>query len=159
MKSPVSARSLTAILVCGLLLAGCELLGFPSGGGIPDDLTASVGDPFEIEIGQTAVLDDANAEVRFVDLPEDSRCPTNLVCVWSGRVRADFVLVLPDGIHPFTFDGYVGGKADGPKLSLQVAGFNIVLKALAPYPVYDSDSGRSTSGRRATLVVTVADGG
>ena len=140
--------------LCALLLAGCELLGLPSGGSNTDVVRASADDPFDIEVGQTAVLDDLDARIRFVALPEDSRCPKGLMCVWSGRVRASFELVQGRRTHAFTFEGYVGGADGGPSLQVDVADLNITLRAVSPYPVYDPDTGRSTRGRAAALLVT-----
>ena len=35
--------------------------------------------------------------LRPVDVVEDSRCPTNVQCVWAGRVRISVRIGAPDG--------------------------------------------------------------
>lgn len=151
---PSFLNGATATAICALLLAGCELLGLPSGGSTSDVVAASADDPIEIEVGQTVVFEDLNARIRFVAVREDSRCPVNLDCFWQGRVRANFVLIYQGGAHPFAVEGYVGGTDEGTGLIVEVADLNITLAALAPYPVYDPDTGQSTRGRTATLLVT-----
>lgn len=153
-KSLVNPRSLSALLLCSLLVAGCELLGFPSNGGNSHVIPVSAGEPFEIDIGQTGVLEDLQATITFIDLPEDSRCPINLVCFWAGRVRASFEMHYEGREYAFTFEGLVGGTDEGNGLLVEVEDLNIFLRALAPYPVYDPDSDGVSRGRTATLFVS-----
>lgn len=40
----------------------------------------------ELRVGQTLVLEDVT--LRFSAVEEDSRCPTDVVCVWAGNARA-----------------------------------------------------------------------
>jgi len=40
---------------------------------------------FDLKPGQTARVDGTALTVSFVGVPEDSRCPTDVVCVWAGN--------------------------------------------------------------------------
>ncbi|MBM3911228.1 MAG: hypothetical protein FJ356_06225, partial [Thaumarchaeota archaeon] len=43
-------------------------------------------DPFEVRLHQSAVITDKNMEITFSKVIEDSRCPSDVTCVWQGRV-------------------------------------------------------------------------
>ena len=43
-------------------------------------VTARLGHPFQIQINQTAILAPDNMSIRFLDVPEDSRCLASVVC-------------------------------------------------------------------------------
>lgn len=46
---------------------------------------------------QTAELADAGVEVVLLDILEDSRCPRDVYCLWSGRFRAALEIRYGDG--------------------------------------------------------------
>jgi len=50
------------------------------------DNKVGIGEEFSLQIGQSASIKGENLEVRFVEVAEDSRCPTGATCVWEGRV-------------------------------------------------------------------------
>jgi hypothetical protein len=41
--------------------------------------------PFILALGQTARLEEADLSLTFSDLLEDSRCPSQVTCVWAGQ--------------------------------------------------------------------------
>ncbi len=45
---------------------------------------ASLGQDFELRIGETVEIDGEPLVVTFERVVEDSRCPTNVTCVWAG---------------------------------------------------------------------------
>lgn len=51
-----------------------------------------VGDPFQLRVGQRAVIEGVDLDVRFLEVSNDSRCPSNalILCVWEG----DAVIVV-----------------------------------------------------------------
>jgi hypothetical protein len=49
-------------------------------------ITAGLGEPFQLQINQTAVIMPDTMSIRLLDMPEDSRCPAFVVCVWPGQV-------------------------------------------------------------------------
>jgi hypothetical protein len=51
---------------------------------------AVLGQPVTMAIGQSVMLNDALVTITFIGMSEDSRCPTQVNCVWSGRAVANF---------------------------------------------------------------------
>ena len=46
----------------------------------------SLGQEFSLHIGESANIRGEELKVKFLEVTEDSRCPTGVVCVWEGRV-------------------------------------------------------------------------
>ena len=42
--------------------------------------------PFYLKYGKTAYIPSENIEIKFSKVIEDSRCPTNVTCIWQGEV-------------------------------------------------------------------------
>ncbi|MEH2044235.1 hypothetical protein [Nostoc sp.] len=42
--------------------------------------------PFYIKYGKTAYLPTENLEIKFSEVIQDSRCPSNVTCIWQGEV-------------------------------------------------------------------------
>lgn len=55
-------------------------------GGGSDKIEASLNQEFVLAIGQRASIAGEDLEIKFKDVTEDSRCPSNVTCVWAGRV-------------------------------------------------------------------------
>ena len=51
-----------------------------------DGSAATLGAPIQLAPGQSAVFEAEKLEVTFVDVLSDSRCPTDVTCVWQGVV-------------------------------------------------------------------------
>lgn len=63
------------LAIIGLVaaLAGCNSAAAPG-----------LGDEFTLRVGESAALTELGVWMRFHRVVEDSRCPTSVVCVWSG---------------------------------------------------------------------------
>ncbi|HKU17287.1 MAG TPA: hypothetical protein VJQ52_23035 [Steroidobacteraceae bacterium] len=55
-------------------------------GGCADSLETTLGAPVQLAPGQSAVIEDEELEVRFVGVASDSRCPSDVACLWTGEV-------------------------------------------------------------------------
>lgn len=155
------------LLVAGAVLilavSGCDFL-MPGGSGrARDTVPASLNEPFEMRPGQTAVLNDTDASLHFVGIPEDSRCPINVVCVWAGQVRVVLELRLSGDYHLFQMKGLVGGshsdgRAGSAYIETEVEGYRISFLSLSPYPVFDPRTERAERGEVAVFrVARLAD--
>jgi hypothetical protein len=51
-----------------------------------DGSAATLNAPIQLTPGQSAVYDAANLAVKFVAIESDSRCPSDVACVWAGEV-------------------------------------------------------------------------
>lgn len=58
-----------------------------------DPMAARVGQEFTLTLGEQVRIADANLTIGFHNVPSDSRCPINAMCVWAGNA----VVVL--GVH------------------------------------------------------------
>jgi hypothetical protein len=85
----VKSLELMAATVVAATLTGCQ----PQLIARPDDVTpalqtvaAKLDTPVELRLSETAAfkLDDAPLSIRFEAVPEDSRCPVGVTCVWEG---------------------------------------------------------------------------
>jgi hypothetical protein len=52
-----------------------------------NDVGTTLPDTVSLRIGQTVRI--ASAEITFAGVPRDSRCPSDVVCVWAGNAVAD----------------------------------------------------------------------
>jgi hypothetical protein len=90
MRAAICAVSLAALTACAAStgLARCEP-------GNPDHVCARLGEAFDVRVGQTAYLADSRLSIRAEGVPEDSRCPRDVLCPWAGNARV--ALELGDG--------------------------------------------------------------
>jgi hypothetical protein len=98
MRVALYAVSLLTVLACstGTGLARCDDTG---GGGV---VCARLGEQFDIRLGETAYIADTRLSIRVNAVPEDSRCPRDVVCVWAGNARVS--LTLRDGSNTDAVD-------------------------------------------------------
>lgn len=47
------------------------------------------GDEFELTLGDTVIVGVDKIPVEFIDVLEDSRCPSNVTCIWSGNGKVE----------------------------------------------------------------------
>lgn len=55
------------------------------------------GDTIRLQYGGSAALGSAGARIVFSDVEADSRCPTDVTCVWAGDAHVQIEAVSPDG--------------------------------------------------------------
>ena len=96
---------------------------------VEKSIVAEPGVAFFLHIGETAVIKGSETRVTFRQVTEESRCPTNVTCVWAGDARID-VLLSPEQ-----------GAAESRVLSLtpldkeaRIGDLVIRFVGLAPYP-------------------------
>ncbi|MCW2514665.1 MAG: hypothetical protein JWR11_3707 [Mycobacterium sp.] len=140
-------RSWLPVLALGLALAGCRMDHAAAG-----PVTFDLDQPFALGGGQEASINGADLRVRFTDVLEDSRCPKQVECFWTGQARMAIV-VQPAGDSPTTLE-FNTNPAPGQAVStVQVGGYTITLRSLDPYPQTPDDA-TSLEDYRATLSVT-----
>ena len=83
-----------------------------------------LGDEFELAFSQTSQIDNENIVIKFVGVSEDSRCPTNVNCIWAGNAKI-LLEIFQDTLSINT--------ALEPK-NIEVNGYQIELKSVSPYP-------------------------
>jgi len=137
-----------ALLIAALVLAlvGCQVS--READADPDEFT--LGKEFVLGGGQEAVFSGNDLSVRFSELLEDSRCPTEVECFWKGQARIA-VIVQPTG-RPST-TAYFNTNASGENVHTVRAGeYSVELRKLEPFPRTPEES-ISFEDYRATLLV------
>ncbi|MFX1517094.1 MAG: hypothetical protein ACFFC6_12400 [Promethearchaeota archaeon] len=88
-----------------------------------------IGTDVSLHIGESVIIKNHGIKLKFVDVLEDSRCPSDVECVWEGTVSlminirysqqdlGDFIL-NSSNLHKASFNGYY-----------------VKFKALEPYPI------------------------
>lgn len=112
----------TAAAVLALFLAGC---GSPAA-----TKSARLGQPFDLGVGETALLEGEDLRVTFETVSEDSRCPSGAQCIWEGDAVAR-VTVSRDAQAPATLELHTSGRFErsAPYLTYRIALVDVV-----PYP-------------------------
>jgi hypothetical protein len=77
-KSDVKARLYFLLFLCVIFAA-------PSCGGL-NDVQVGLDEEFCLSIGQYASVTGEDLAINFQEVTEDSRCPSDVTCVWAGRV-------------------------------------------------------------------------
>jgi len=134
-------------LVLAMALLGCQL----SQSADADPLEFSLDKEFSLPGGQEATISGENLRLRFNEVLEDSRCPTQVECFWTGQARVA-VLVQPEGHEPTTTE-FNTNPAPGQNVqTAQVGEYTIELRSLDPYP-QTPDESIALEEYRATLLV------
>jgi hypothetical protein len=47
-----------------------------------------IGEEFSLHIGETTGVKGEDLTIRFLEISEDSRCPSDVQCIWEGRAIA-----------------------------------------------------------------------
>lgn len=88
---------------------------------------AAILEPFELELNQNVTVSPDNITVRFSNVTSDSRCPSDVTCVWQGEVSIQ-VDVKKDGTD---FESIILGTDDGVPI---FGNYLIQLLKVEPYP-------------------------
>jgi hypothetical protein len=135
-----------ALLVAAALLGvlGCGGSGAAerSGPGTQNSNTeiATVGQDFSLKPGQSIRLGGTRSTITLIGIPEDSRCPVEVQCIWAGNARLDLRL---DGT-PFSLNTTVEPH------EAVVQGFRFQLVALTQRPQGDTVSANYSATLRVT---------
>jgi len=111
-------------------------------GWIPMDTT-------EIDVGETETVE--SLTIGFVEVTEDSRCATDVVCVWEGNARVALTTVVGGVERELALD--TNEWAPGGDRSATVRGYRITVLGLDPAPV--SDTPIPPTEYRVTLEVSI----
>lgn len=90
--------------------------------------------PFSLAIGESMIFQPAGLTIEFVEVKSDSRCPSDVVCVWAGEATVHIKsttqgpAVEADLIIPGTEKNQIQLKGDVG------SAYNLKLLDLTPYP-------------------------
>lgn len=136
------------VLACALALAACS-----AAADQPALLEVSLDEPFTLRVGQQAIVRPQALRLRFEDVLEDSRCPQQVECFWTGQARLA-VVVQRGNSEPETVEFNTNPAPDVNRQQLKYEGVTIQLEALDPYPQHP-DNPIPMEDYQATFVVTI----
>lgn len=95
-------------------------------------VAAELDKPFELKIGQQAAIDSENIVIGFLNVAEDSRCPSDVVCIWQGQASIRISAEV-NGTDSGQFVLTIGAN----EKSATIAGgqYSVRMVSLEPYPV------------------------
>jgi hypothetical protein len=132
------------VVLIGLALMSCRATARA------DDLEFGLDQPFTLAGGQGGLISTEKLRVEFTDVLEDSRCPTQVECFWTGQARVA-IAVQPDGSAPTTVE-FNTNPAPGQTVKEATVGpYSVELQSLDPYP--QSPEPIAFEDYRATLLV------
>ncbi|MBM4176352.1 MAG: hypothetical protein FJ213_09295 [Ignavibacteria bacterium] len=79
--------------------------------------------------------------LTFNEVLSESRCPSNVVCVWQGEANLEFKLFTPSMYERkfnLKIEGFVGRADTVAHKYIDTLGYRITLMQLDPYPHTDS---------------------
>ncbi len=90
-----------------------------------------LGEDFQLALGESVTIEGEPLQVSFHNLPEDSRCPLNVQCVWEGQVR----VVLRARLSGASSDNELTLIGNQPIVATaEVGAFRITARQVDPYP-------------------------
>jgi hypothetical protein len=101
---------------------------------------------FELAPGGTVRIAGTSQTITFESVPQDSRCPANVTCVWAGNAEVRLRVRAADR------DSSVGLNTTVEPHAAAVGSLRVELRALAPAP--QAGSPTPSGAYRARLVVT-----
>ena len=107
----------------------------------------------QLKVGKSATVDDGALKITLLAVTEDSRCPKDVLCVWSGRAVVVLHVEL-DGVDQGDAKATLMPGRQGPSdLDAAVGRYILGLTDLQPYP--DRSHPEPTLEPVATIRVTV----
>ena len=134
-----------AILWIGIVLLGVANLAGCAPAAVKE---AQLDQPFTLFVRQKVQV--GELQIRFISVPEDSRCPEDVECIWAGNAKIVLGVSLKESTDETTLT--INSTID-PREALY-AGYRIRFVSLKPTPL----SGRTINPAeyRVTLIVSKA---
>lgn len=129
MSNPL-VRPLPALLV--LVIAACQQAAAPE----PNNQQIFTATDEAVAIGDTVWLGNTGIGVAFREVRQDSRCPSDVMCVWSGNAEVAFDVFARSTNQAAVLNTTVGQK------DVVFSGYRIALKALDPTPLSTDAQGQ-----------------
>jgi hypothetical protein len=126
-------KHLLLLLICFSLI-GCT---HNSDGSIPDTetpITVSLGEAFNIKVGQVATVSSQQLSLTFLSVSQDSRCPKGAHCIWEGNGKV-IIQLTSQGQKAVTIELNTATSLPSEATYLS---YKISLLDLQPYPLEGS---------------------
>ena len=132
----LKTQKFLSIILVAVLIIGCHQLNpIPT----PDppeqwlnSIPVNLDSQFGLKLGQVALITSENIKIKFLKVEEDSRCPSEVQCIWPGQVKI-IVNVLKNerDLGEFNLISRMGEEDLAVK---RFDGYSIKLIEVVPYP-------------------------
>jgi len=95
-------------------------------------INANLNAEFQLKFNQTAVIRSEALEIKFLNITEDSRCPSDVVCIWAGQATA-IIGILKGDRNLGNFNLTIGANENLAVKNFD--GYSIKLIKVEPYPI------------------------
>jgi len=118
---------------------------------IDNSTQAMLEEQFSLNFEKTAIVSPVDIKVKFVKVTEDSRCPSDVVCIWAGQVSV-LINVNDNGKDLGDIKLTLGANKDDAVID--IGEYYLKLIEVKPYPI--STKRIEPSEYIATLVVSTS---
>ena len=91
-------------------------------------LFAHSADTVTLKVGKEARARSSKVRIKFISVVEDSRCPTDVNCIWAGNAKIKVLVSTSRTSREFEINTNLGPQGD------QLDGWAINLVSLTPHP-------------------------
>lgn len=95
----------------------------------PEENFVQINTDISLYIGESAIIKNHGVKMKFVDVLEDSRCPSDVECLWEGTVS----LLINIQYNGEDLGNFVLNSSNLHKASFM--GYYVKFKELEPYPI------------------------
>ena len=108
-----------------------------------------LGREFNLKVGERVTIKGTKLRIRFVAVENDSRCPSDVTCVWAGNAAVRLELGSGRSSKMVTLN-----TSNSPSFvgEIEYQGYKVKLVGVSPYP--RSDKKIAKRDYRATLLVS-----
>jgi hypothetical protein len=117
-------RTYMILLFCSILFFSCAE--------DSDCLNVSIGEEIIIQVFDTATYCNEDLSITFNAYPNESRCPSNVTCVWEGFVEV--ALLINEKGKESILKLSIGPSVSGIPIEAAVGNYSIKLIDIIPYP-------------------------
>ena len=128
----IASAAFLALTACGGYSSTTTLPDTNTNGGQTGDVVAQLDAPFTLAPGQWGAIAGTALRVGFTGVTSDSRCPSNVQCVWEGDAAVALRASLSGTETPVTL--HTSGAADAATTA-HVGGYVLSIADVQPAPV------------------------
>ncbi len=130
---------------------GLVLLAVGCAGQRGGETAVLLGDTFTLGYGETAVIQTEDLQFTFDEVLEDSRCPTQVQCFWTGQAR--LVITARQGdAAPVSLEFNTNPAPNENLQTISFGEYRVDLQSIDPYP-QEADKSIELADYRVTLQV------
>lgn len=92
---------------------------------------AHTNETITLNVGKQKTAKKSRLKIKFLEVTEDSRCPTGVNCIWAGNAKVKVKIIGARSSKEFEFNTNMGPKGD------TFEGWAITIDELTPAPHAD----------------------